>query len=136
LQASYWHVVTEGELQEIVAGLRDVRSDHVDVEAKASETELPRPLWHSLSAFANRVGGGVIVLGLDERTGFKTVGVRHPKKIQQDVASLCDQMEPPLRPQIRPHRFEDKMVVVVEIPELERAQKPCYYKGAGLTNGA
>ncbi|HEY4240297.1 MAG TPA: ATP-binding protein [Kofleriaceae bacterium] len=128
--------MTDAELAELVAGLREVGGDHLDVEAKASETELPKHLWHSLSAFANASGGGVIVLGLDERSGFRAVGVRHANKLQQDLASLCDQMEPPLRPQIRPHKLERATVIVAEVPEIERALKPCYYKGAGITNGS
>jgi ATP-dependent DNA helicase RecG len=31
---------------------------------------------------------------------------------------------------------EAKTVVVAEVPETELGQKPCYYRGAGLTNGA
>lgn len=128
--------MTDQELEEIVVDLRGVGGDHVDVEAKASETELPRHLWHTLSAFSNSAGGGVILLGLDERTGFQAVGVRHPNRIQQDLASLCDQMDPPLRVQIRPHRFEGKTVIVTEVPEVDRGQKPCFYKGAGHLNGS
>ncbi|HSK04415.1 MAG TPA: RNA-binding domain-containing protein [Kofleriaceae bacterium] len=128
--------MTNEELSEIVIALRGVGTDHIDVEAKASETELPKQLWHSLSAFANTIGGGVIVLGLDERSGFQTVGVQRPKQIQQDLANLCDQMEPPLRAQIRPHVFEGKTVIVAEVPEVDRSQKPCFYKGAGHLNGA
>jgi len=128
--------MTDPELAEIVAGLRSVGSDHADVEAKAAETELPKQLWHTLSAFANTPGGGVIVLGLDERQRFRAVGVRAPKKLLQDVASVCDELAPPLRPQIRIHTFEGQSLLVIEVPEVERNQKPCYYKGAGLTNGA
>ena len=128
--------MTNEELSEIVTMLRGVGDDHIDVEAKASQTELPKQLWHSLSAFANTLGGGVILLGLDERSGFQTVGVQRPKQIQQDLANLCDQMEPPLRAQIRPHVFEGKTLIVAEIPEVDRSQKPCFYKGAGHLNGA
>ncbi len=128
--------MTDEELREVVAELRNVGGDHVDIEAKASELEVPKRIWETLSAFANTVGGGTIILGLDERRGFEATGVRHAKKIQQDLASLCDQMEPPLRAQIRPHSLEGKTVVVAEIPEVDRAQKPCFYKGAGHLNGS
>ena len=80
--------MTNQELGEIVVALRGLGSDHLDVEAKTSETELPRQLWHTLSAFANTLGGGVIVLGLDEKSGFQVVGVQRPKQIQQDLVAL------------------------------------------------
>jgi ATP-dependent DNA helicase RecG len=78
----------------------------------------------------------VLILGLDEPGGFGITGVRHPKKMQQDLASVCDEMEPPIRARITLHRVEGKSLVVAEIPEVEVHQKPCYYRGAGLTNGA
>jgi ATP-dependent DNA helicase RecG len=37
---------------------------------------------------------------------------------------------------IQIHQFEDKQVVVAEIPELDPAQKPCFYIGAGMTKGS
>lgn len=78
----------------------------------------------------------MILLGLDEQAGFQPIGVADPQKIQGDLASLCDQMEPPLRPQIEVHRVDGAAVVTAEVPELPIEQKPCYYRGAGLTNGA
>src|SRR5439155_18680340 len=41
-----------------------------------------------------------------------------------------------IRAVIEPHRLESQTLVVAEVPEAELAQKPCYYPGAGLTNGA
>lgn len=50
---------------------------------------------------------------------------------------MCsDEMEPPIRPYIQIHPFEDVRLLVAEVPELPREQKPCYYKGAGITKGA
>ena len=36
----------------------------------------------SLSAFANRPGGGVVVFGLDERRDFEVVGVGDFQRLQ------------------------------------------------------
>jgi ATP-dependent DNA helicase RecG len=128
--------VTTDELVELIDSLRALATDSLHIEAKRAEHALPARLWETLSAFSNTPGGGVLILGLDETSGFATIGVRNPKKIQQDLASLCGEMEPPLRPPIELHRVEGKTLVVAEIPEIEIGQKPCYYRGAGLTNGA
>jgi ATP-dependent DNA helicase RecG len=128
--------VTTEELLELIGSLRALATDSLHVEAKRAEHALPARLWETLSAFSNTPGGGVLILGLDETSGFATIGVRNPKKIQQDLASLCGEMEPPLRPPIELHRVEGRLLVVAEIPEIEIGQKPCYYRGAGLTNGA
>jgi ATP-dependent DNA helicase RecG len=124
------------ELDEIIQRLRSLETDHAGVEAKRAEHEVPKRLWESLSAFANTAGGGVILLGLDETARFAAVGVRNVKKVQADLASMCADLEPPLRPSIEPHPFEGVTLLAVEVQEVERARKPCYYKPAGLHSGA
>jgi ATP-dependent DNA helicase RecG len=128
--------MTIAELLELIESLRAVETDTLHVEAKRAERELPKRLWETLSAFSNVPGGGVVILGLDEMSAFDLVGVKNARKMQQDLASLCDQMEPSIRPAIGLHRVEGKTLVVAEVPELGIDQKPCYYRGAGLTNGA
>lgn len=129
--------MTDEELTELVELLRRRGTDLEYVEAKKSETALPKRLWETLSAFGNQRGWGIIILGLDELQRFAAIGVRDVKKVQADLASLCDEMEPPLRPLIRVHDFEGKQVVVAEVPEVGLEQKPCYYRGSGFlkTNG-
>jgi ATP-dependent DNA helicase RecG len=124
------------ELTELIEVMRTAETDLSHVEAKRAERDLPKRIWETLSAFANTVGGGVIIFGLDEQQEFKATGVKDPKKLQQDLSSICSEMEPPLRPTISIHRIEGRSILVAEIPELDRSQKPCFYKAAGLTNGA
>lgn len=128
--------MTDDELAALAAGLRTYATDHQSVEGKAAQRGTPQKLWQTLSAFANTRGGGVLILGLAEDASFATVGVEDVRKATQDLASLCDSMEPPIRALIAPHQFEGRPVIVAEIPETSVTQKPCYYKGAGLTNGA
>lgn len=128
--------MTSDELEEILQTLRDIGGDWAHIEAKRAEHGLPKRLWETLSAFANTPGGGVIVLGLDEESGFSAVGVRDPARLQSDLASLCDLMEPPLRPLIQVHTMEGQPVLVAEVPEITHTQKPCHYRGAGLMTGS
>jgi ATP-dependent DNA helicase RecG len=129
-------IMTGEELAELIDLLRRRGTDLEYVEAKSSAHALPKRLWETLSAFANQRDGGVIVLGLDENEGFATVGVEDVGKVQADLASVCDQMEPPLRPLIGVHDFEGGQLVVAEIPEVPLEQKPCYYRGSGLYTGS
>jgi ATP-dependent DNA helicase RecG len=128
--------LTDDELFELVTTLRRWGSDIEDLEAKRATHALPKRLWETLSSFANQPGGGTIILGLDETAGFDAVGVVDVAKIQSDLASLCDDMEPPLRPLIRVHEFEGAKLVVGEVPEVAIEQKPCYYRGSGLYTGS
>lgn len=128
--------MTSDELRAIITELRTFETDLQHVEAKAASGGLPERLWKTLSAFANTPGGGTLILGLEESSGFTTVGATNPPKAMQDIASLCDQMVPPIRPLIDLHEIENTTLVVAEIPETPLDQKPCFYSGAGLTNGA
>jgi ATP-dependent DNA helicase RecG len=128
--------LTDDEVFELIATLRRWGADIDDVEAKKATHALPKRLWETLSSFANQPGGGTIILGLDETAGFAAVGVGDVGKVQSDLASQCDDMEPPLRPLIRVHEFEGVQLVVVEVPEVAVDQKPCYYKGSGLYTGS
>jgi ATP-dependent DNA helicase RecG len=128
--------MTIEELDTLVKTLREVGADLQAIEVKAAKHGLPERLWETLSAFANTPGGGIILLGLDEASGFQTVGVRDPAKIQKELANLCDNMEPPLRPIIDVLQYEGKPVVVAEVPEIPSDRKPCYYKRAGPFHGA
>lgn len=128
--------LTAEELRELLDELRQAGSESAFVEAKKAAQGLPTRLWESLSAFANSPGGGVIILGVDEEAGFRAVGVPDPARIQADLASVCDRMEPPLRPLIEVHRVDGAAVVSAEVPEIDYRQKPCYYQGAGMIGGA
>ena len=128
--------MTVTELHECIGQMRHANSDLTHVEAKAAAVELPKRLWETLSAFSNTIKGGTLVLGVSEELGFKIVGVKNPKKLQQDLASLCDVMSPPIRAYIDIHRIQHKAVITAEIPEIPTNAKPCYYPGAGYTNGA
>lgn len=126
----------QDELLSLLERLRKVGRDVREVEVKRAQNQLPERLWETLSAFANSAGGGVRLLGIEESDGFEITGVTDPAKLQADLASLCDQMEPPLRPVVDVHELAGRQVLVAEIPEVPPEQKPCYYRPVGLTHGS
>jgi ATP-dependent DNA helicase RecG len=128
--------MTPTELQAHISQLRRAGTDFTHVEAKLSASELPKRVWETISAFSNTPQGGTLILGIDEASGFKVVGVTDPRKIQQDLGSLCSSMEPAIRAHIELHRVKGKNVITAEIPELPPASKPCFHPSSGLTNGA
>ncbi|MBS1249054.1 MAG: hypothetical protein MAG431_00627 [Chloroflexi bacterium] len=112
------------------------RFEGSEVEVKAAYRGLPKRLYETLSAFANRTGGGIVVLGLDEEQDFGVVGVGDP---QQRLAVLGDQasrMRPVLRLDPVVVQAEGKSVIVFEVPECEYHQKPCFYSEAGMNSGS
>ncbi len=110
--------------------LRRRGSDHADVEVKRAQRGLPQDLWESLSGLAN-ADGGLLLLGVDEKSGFQVVGVHDVAGTEQQVATLCGEMEPPIRAAISAVSVEGGSVVAVAIPPVARDRRPCYRRGLG-----
>jgi ATP-dependent DNA helicase RecG len=74
--------MTPAELRKLVEEIKQRQSELDDVEVKTAEGGTPKRIYESLSAFANRSGGGVVVFGLDERRDFEVVGVGDFQRLQ------------------------------------------------------
>ena len=107
------------ELSQLIDEVQKRQSEFGHVEAKAARGGTPRRLYESLSAFANRTGGGVLLFGLDESRDFSVVGVRDAHRLQEDITHLASaDMEPALRPLFLVDEIEDETVVAMEIEEI------------------
>jgi ATP-dependent DNA helicase RecG len=129
--------MTPNELKQLISDVQKRQSEFDHVEVKAAHGGTPKRLYEPISAFANRTGGGVLLFGLDESMDFSVVGVGDAHRLQEEITSLASaDMEPALRPQFLVDEIDDETVVAVEIEETPTAQKPCFYKQAGLPKGA
>lgn len=130
------NALMQRRVDRLVGLMRSSKTDLQDVEAKESVERLPHSLGDSLSAFANGVGGTVI-LGLSETHGFCPAPGFDAKRTMASFGSLCAEgMEPPLRPEIEICDVDGKQVVVAEIAELPQYDKPCYVKAKGMRKGS
>lgn len=121
--------MTQDELLDLIQTVQRFQSELSDVEVKAAQSGTPKRLYESLSAFANRTGGGVILLGLDENRAFEVAGVGGAHRIMEDVSSLAaENMEPALRPEFTLIEIQGKSVLAIEVFEVAPEQKPCFYK--------
>ena len=129
--------MTSDELQRLIAEVQQRQSELNNVEVKSAHAGTPKRLYESLSAFANRVDGGVVLFGLDESHDFKVVGVGNAHRLQEEIGHLAtNEMEPALRPEFTVEGVDGQTVVAVEIDEIATTQKPCHYKPAGLQKGS
>jgi ATP-dependent DNA helicase RecG len=126
--------MTLDQLRQHIATVKHLKCDTDSLEAKAAVGGLPQGLWRTLSAFSN-TRGGAIILGLAEAKG-EIVGVKNAAKLQQDLGSMCSDMEPVIRPEIQSHRIDARTLITAEVPEIDKRIKPCFYRSAGYTNGA
>jgi ATP-dependent DNA helicase RecG len=129
--------MTRDELLQIIQEAQRLQSETAEIEIKTAAGGTPQRLYEALSAFANRTGGGVLLFGLDEKAGFRVVGVKDAHRLQEEISSLAASgMEPALRPEFTVAEIDGKRVVAVEVEEVPAAQRPCYYRTAGLQKGS
>lgn len=134
--------MTDAELIELVARLRNQGHDDAFVEAKACSQKLTNDVWPSVSSFAN-TRGGIIVLGLDEKQGFVVPkGFSANLVIDQFVSGIGDggadnaRISSPPHYTLSRHPFEGSEVVVIEIAELDLRLKPCFVSARGVVGGS
>lgn len=124
-------------LEELLAELRHMRTDHQAVEAKRASKALPETTHETLSAFANTDGGGLLLLGVDEASGaFNVTGVDNPQQVQSDLQSACSLMEPQLRASVDLIAHPDGVVIAAIIPSVPRNQRPCHLAKDGAHHGS
>lgn len=129
--------MTRDELLELIDEVQQYQSELDNVEVKSARSGTPQHLYETLSAFANHIGGGVILFGINENRNFEVVGVNDAHKLLGEISNLASsEMEPALRPEFTVEEVEGKTVVAVEVVELPAEQKPCFYKPAGLQKGS
>src|SRR5262249_14498081 len=117
--------MNEAELATVLTALRAHGADHLQCEVKKAKGGIPMTLWESISAFSN-VAGGHILLGVDEKNSFAVTGVDDPAAMEAQIGSICSEMEPPVRAEIRTVRLEGKSVVLCVVPPIPREQRPCH----------
>ena len=117
-------------LEEIVERLRAEGGDLPAVEVKSAAGGYPDSLISSICALANRPGGGMIILGLDERSGFSAVKLSDPRRLKETLASQARQaLQPPILIEVFDAEVEGAVVVVAIVPEVDAALKPCRVTG-------
>lgn len=119
-------------LKTLIADLRLVGADTQRVEVKS---QVGKSILETLSAFSNG-GGGVFIVGLDERVGFAPAVGFDATKARDALTSRCAQLAPAVRPEISIVPFEDAAVLIAEIPEMLPRDKPCYVTERGRYQGS
>ncbi len=116
----------------------------VEIEAKTSR-DVGNSLLETVCAMSNEPGrgGGYILLGVRRMSealfpDYEVVGVPQPDKVQADLISQCSSVfniavRPQVETEIRP---DNKVVLVVHVPEAPAHDKPVYFRSKGLPRGS
>jgi len=109
--------------------------EEVDIEFKSAKGGLPKSLWETLSAFANTVGG-YIILGIEEVKGgtFELGSLGNPKgvlKVFWDTHNNPQKLSTPVckEEDVVLISVENSTVMLIRVPETTRMQRPVYLNG-------
>ncbi len=116
--------------------LRLIKTDTQDCEVKEAVRQLPDSLAESVSAFANSDNGGVILLGLSEKNGFKPASGFDAQKTLNRLMAFGDQFTPIIRPAVFPVPFEGATLVAMIIAPVNFKDRPCFITIKGLYSGS
>lgn len=128
--------MVEEELKELIDKIVKRGCEEQTMEVKAAHLGCPEKLYDTISAFSNQNSGGIFVFGLDEKSGFKKVGVYDAQDLQKKVMEYCEQMTPVVRPVFTVYDEDDKVFVSAEIPPLDIAERPCFKTAGGRLYGS
>ena len=128
--------MTAEELREKLEMIQKIKAETNTLELKSAEKGCPQHLYDSLSSFSNQDEGGIIIFGIDEEHDYKEVGVYDPQDIQKKINEQCLQMEPIVRPLLTVIEKDGKSFVAAEIPGVDLADRPVFYKGKGRLKGS
>lgn len=123
------------EIMVAIERMRLMGSDTQRYEVKAASQGLPESLAETISAFANR-DGGTIILGLDEKNGFTPAHGFDAKRMHDALQRLGNELTPACWLEIERYPFENAEIVVGIVQAIPLDQRPCYISRKGLRFGA
>lgn len=123
------------ELKKLVLQIQQHKTEKQTIELKLAKNGCPTKLFDTLSSFSNQDDGGTIIFGIDEKD-YSVQGVYDAHDLQKCVTEQCKQMEPVVRALFTVCEIKGKVIVSAEIPAVELAYRPVFYKGSGRTKGA
>lgn len=125
----------ESDLKKLIKRILEKKTETTNIEFKSAKEGSPEKLYDSLSSFSN-TNGGIILFGIDEKSGYKVCGVKNPDILEKKIVEQAKEMEPIVRPLITIVDYDGKTIVAAEIAEMEAINKPCFYTGKGKSKGS
>ena len=106
------------------------------IEAKRSLGGLPHSIWETYSAFANTLGG-VILLGVEEYRDktFHTVDLPNPEKLVEEFLSLLNDPKKVSknilsREDVKIEQVGEHRIISITVPKGARHERPVYIDGS------
>ena len=128
--------MTKEELLILAEQVCNNKAEEQTIEVKAAKGGCPQKLYDTLSSFSNQDMGGTIIFGINEKEDFTPCDVYDVQDLQKKVTEQCNQMMPPVRAVFTTVEYKGCSICSAEIPGIDLADRPCYYKGSGRLRGS
>lgn len=128
--------MTVAEFVDKLNEIQKMKCETPILELKSAHAGCPKRLYDTLSSFSNQDDGGIIVFGVAEDNDYQEQGVYDAQDLQKQINAQCLQMEPVVRPLLTVLEKDGKSFVAAEIPGLDIALRPCFYRGSGRLKGS
>lgn len=125
--------------RELLARLNEVDESR-EIEAKRSEAEVggARSRRFPPSPTSPAWAGGTLVFGVEEEGSrvFTPRGVAHPKKLEQEISSLCaSAFNRTVRPRVWTEVIAGARLVAAFVPEAAPSEEPIFIQARGIQHG-
>ncbi len=114
-------------------------SENNRIEAKKALGGLPQSIWETYSAFANTLGG-IILLGVEEHKdhSLHAIDLPNPEKLVKDFWDTLNNSEKVsvnilLDKHVAIENVEGKRIIVIDVPKAQRSDRPVYIGGNPLS---
>lgn len=129
-------MVDAAELTDLLGVLRRTGGEPATVEVKSGAGGFPTSLRETLVSFANS-GGGLIVIGVDENSGFALVHIKNIARYRDNLVALAsDSITPPLRIATELVEIQGAVILVAGVPSIPPDQRPAFVTAKGVSTGA
>ncbi len=120
------------------------KGEHISLECKKAENNIPNSIWATYSAFANTYGG-LILLGIyenmdeqDRNKRFQIIGVSDAEKLRIDLWNMLNNKEKVNINLLRENdiniiKIDEKKIIAIHVPQARYNFRPVYINGNWMT---
>ena len=116
--------------------------EHISLECKKAEGSLPKSLWETYSAFANTVGG-TILLGIEENPKVKDISqrfcigtIKNPDQLLKDFWNAVNSEKVSsnvlVSADVSVEQYDGQTIIRIDVPQASYHQRPVYINGNPL----
>jgi ATP-dependent DNA helicase RecG len=132
---------TKDKISKLIKKALEKKIETNNIEFKDARAGIPSDLWRPITAFANSPNGGLIVFGVKEENPpsrkLIPVGNLDIQTLQEKIVSLMEHsIQNHSEYNLEIISISGKDLLVLEIHETEKENKPCYKKKLGMDKGA